>query len=62
MTYKLSDYSAIYREDWHNLLFLCYRLSKLFMMLIQSEHSDCSLCADEMSANLRFKKETTKMS
>ncbi len=32
------------------------------MMLIQSEHLDCSLCADEMSANLRFKKETIKMS
>jgi len=31
-------------------------------MLIQSEHSDYLLCADEMSANLRFKKETTEMS
>ena len=30
-------------------------------MLIQSEHSDCSSCADEMSANLRSKKETTKI-
>jgi len=30
-------------------------------MFIQSEHSDCSLCADEMSMNLRFKKETIKM-
>ncbi len=32
------------------------------MMLIQSEHSDCSLCADEMSANSRFKRRTTEMS
>ncbi len=31
-------------------------------MFIQSEHSDCSLCADEMLTNLRFKKETTEMS
>ncbi len=32
------------------------------MMFIQSEHSNYSLCADEMSANLRFKKEITEMS
>ncbi len=31
------------------------------MMLIQSEHSNYSLCADEMSANLRSKKETTEI-
>ncbi len=31
-------------------------------MFIQSEHSDCSSCTDEMSANLRSKKETTEMS
>ncbi len=31
-------------------------------MLIQSEHLNCSLCADEMSANLKFKKEITEMS
>ncbi len=31
-------------------------------MFIQSEHSDCSLCADEMSMNLKSKKETTEMS
>ncbi len=31
-------------------------------MLIQSEHSDCSSCADEMSANSRSKKETTEIS
>jgi len=30
-------------------------------MLIQSEHLDCLLCADEMFMNLRFKKETIKM-
>jgi len=31
-------------------------------MFIQSEHSDCLLCADEMSMNLKSKKETTEMS
>ncbi len=52
----------MYRKDWHDLLSLCYRLSELFIMLIQSEHSDCLLCADEMLMNLRFKKKTTEMS
>jgi len=32
------------------------------MMLIQSEHSDCSLYTDEMLMNLRSKKEITEMS
>jgi len=32
------------------------------MMFTQSEHSDCSLCTDEMFTNLRSKKETIKMS
>jgi len=32
------------------------------MMFIQSEHSDCSLCADEMLTNLEFKKEITETS
>jgi len=32
------------------------------MMFIQSEHSDCLLCTDEMSVNLRSKKETTEIS
>ncbi len=31
-------------------------------MLIQSEHSDCSLCADEMLTNSESKKETIEMS
>jgi len=31
-------------------------------MFIQSEHSDCSLCTNEMSTNLRFKRETTEIS
>ncbi len=31
------------------------------MMFIQSEYSDCSLCADEMFTNLESKKETIKM-
>jgi len=31
-------------------------------MFIQSEYSDCSLYADEMSINLRFKKEITEIS
>ncbi len=52
----------MHREDWHDLLSLYHRLSKLFIMLIQSEHSDCSSCADEMFTNLRSKKETTKIS
>jgi len=30
------------------------------MMLIQSEHSDCSLCTDEMFTNSEFKKEITE--
>ncbi len=61
MTYKFSDYSVMYREDWHNLLSLCYKLNEFFTMFIQSKHSDCSLCADEMSTNLRFKKEITEI-
>ncbi len=32
------------------------------MIFIQSEHSDCLLCTDEMFMNLRFKKEITKIS
>ncbi len=32
------------------------------MMFIQSEHSDCSLCTDEILMNLRSKKETTEIS
>jgi len=32
------------------------------MMFIQSKHSDCSLYADEMLTNLRFKKEITEIS
>ena len=62
LTHKLSHYSAMYRKDWYDSLSLCHRLSELFTMLIQSEHSDCSSCADEMSANSRSKKETTEIS
>ncbi len=62
LTYKLSHYSVMYREDWHDLLSLCYKLSELFIMSIQSEHSDCSSCADEMLTNLKSKKETTEIS
>ncbi len=62
LIYKLSHYLVMHREDWHDLLSLCYKLNKLFIILIQSKHSDCSLCADEMLTNLRFKKETTEMS
>jgi len=62
LIYKLSYYLVIYRKDWHNLLSLCYKLSKLFTMFIQSEHSDCSSCTDEMLINLKFKKEITEMS
>ena len=32
------------------------------MMLIQFKHLNYSLCADEMSMNLEFKKETTEIS
>jgi len=32
------------------------------MMLIQFKHSDCSLCADEIFANLEFKKKIIKIS
>ncbi len=31
------------------------------MILIQSEHLDCSLCADEMFTNSESKKETTEI-
>jgi len=62
LTYKLSHYSVMHKEDWHDLLSLCYRLSELFMMLIQFKHLNYSLCADEMSMNLEFKKETTEIS
>jgi len=62
LIYKLSYYLIMYREDWYNLLSLYYKLSKFFTIFIQSEYSDCSLCVDEMLTNLRFKKETIKMS
>ncbi len=52
----------MHREDWHNLLSLYYKLNKLFTMFIQFKYLNYSLCTDEMSANLRSKKETTEMS
>jgi len=62
LTYKLSHYLVMYKEDWYDLLSLCYRLNKFFIIFIQFKHSNYSLCTDEMSTNLKSKKETTEMS